>query len=328
MDDVANTTLSGIVFRKNQGRYAVDIGNEVVECGLSNRLHKRLLYPIADPSSLAHRVVGVAAIETVDPIAIGDVVELVPAGHGDGMIVDVRPRRNQLSRRAAGPKPLEQVIVANADRFVPVMAVARPHPSWELLDRYLAAAEEAELPVLIAITKMDLADRAEIEEQAARFENIGYRVLLTSVTTGEGLADLKGELRGKMSVVAGKSGVGKSSLLNAVQPGLGLKVSEVGRTSNKGKHTTTHLEMFQLEGSGSIVDTPGIREFGLWNVDAASLADLFREFRPYLGRCRFGASCAHETEPGCRIRDAVEAGEIDARRYRSYLRMAKDMPRG
>ncbi|GAC1473708.1 MAG: ribosome small subunit-dependent GTPase A [Chloroflexota bacterium] len=320
-----STTERGTVFRKSQGRYAVDVHGTTVECTLSNRLRKQLLYPIADASSLRHRVVGVIDINAVDPVAIGDLVDVVPAAACTGMIVEVAPRRNHLSRRAAGPKPLEQVIVANADQFVPVMAATRPHPSWELLDRYLAAAEEACLPVFVVITKMDLADRAAIEQQVAPFREMGYEVVCTSATTCEGIEQVKSALTGKMSVVVGKSGVGKSSLLNALQPGLGLRVSEVGHGTNKGRHTTTHLERFPLTFGGSIVDTPGMREFGLWNVDAQELAHLFIEFQPHLGRCRFGLDCCHDREPGCSIRAAVDAGRITERRYKSYVRMAHSL---
>lgn len=322
---LTDRAVQGVVYRKSQGQYAVMVDGATMECSLSNRLRKDLIYPIADPSSIRRHVVEVADIKAVDPVAIGDQVGILPAGDGSGMIVEVAPRKNKLSRRAAGTRPLEQVIVANADQFVPVIAAARPHPSWELLDRYLAAAEEAEMASLIVITKLDLANREEIEAHAHAFRDLGYRVLLTSATAGEGIDELRQELAGRMSVVAGKSGVGKTSLLNAVQPGLGLRVAEVGRGTNKGRHTTTHLEMFGLDVGGSIVDTPGMREFGLWNTDAFGLANLLVEFRPLLGRCRFGLDCGHRHEPGCAIQAAVVEGHITERRYRSYLRMADSL---
>jgi ribosome biogenesis GTPase len=334
---LATTPQTGTVFKRSQGSYTVHSGSRPIVCTLSSKLRRELIYPIADPSSIRPHVVGVADIKTVDPVAIGDTVRFVPAGDGSGMIVEVLPRRNKLVRRAAGVKPLEQVIVANADQFVPVMSAARPAPSWELMDRYLAAAEEANLPSCIVVTKMDLVDtgatgekgrsyrRSDYEQvlqEAQTYERIGYRVILTSASTGTGIEELRAELREKISVLAGKSGVGKTTLLNTIQSGLGLRVNDVGKHTGKGKHTTTHLEMFPLDIGGAIVDTPGMREFGLWNVDGNDLAHLFPDLHPFIGRCRFGLSCSHVHEPGCAVRDAVEAGEVTQRRYQSYLRMA------
>lgn len=315
----------GVVFKKSQGQYDVEVEGRMVPCSLSNRLRKQLLYPIADASSLHQRVVSVADIKVLDPIAIGDVVKFVSGEDGSGMITEVLPRKNRLTRRAAGSKPLEQIIVANADQLLAVVAAARPAPSWELLDRYLAAAEEAEMPACIVITKIDLVQPAEFREDLETFRSLGYRVILTSSTTGQGIDGLKAELKGKISVLAGKSGVGKTSLLNTIQPELGLRVNETSKLTNKGKHTTSHLEMFPLDGGGAIVDTPGMREFGLWNVDEMELAQLFPELRPLVGLCRFGLDCTHSHEPGCRIQEGVEEGAITERRYRSFLRIAASL---
>jgi ribosome biogenesis GTPase len=254
-------------------------------------------------------------------VAIGDRVRYVDAGDGSGMIVEVLPRRNRLTRRAAGSKPLEQVIVANVDQVVTIMAAARPAPKWELLDRYLSAAADLGIPALILITKLDLVDAGTLAAEAETYRSIGYPVLLTSAVSGEGIDAFRRALAGHLSVLIGLSGVGKTTLLNIVQPGLGLRVGEVSRATNKGKHTTTNLEMFPLDGGGHLVDTPGMREFGLWDVRGDDLAATFLEMRPYLGRCRFGAGCAHEREPGCAIKNAVAAGHIAERRYQSYLRM-------
>jgi ribosome biogenesis GTPase / thiamine phosphate phosphatase len=247
----------------------------------------------------------------------------------------VLPRRNKLARRSAVPmpsaRPFEQVIVANVEQVVPVFAAAKPVPKWHLLDRYLVSAESAGLDALICITKVDLVQdetgrlNEEIETAAETYRNIGYRVILASSVTGQGLPELKQALQERVSVLLGKSGVGKTSLLNALQPGLGLRVNEVSRVTGKGKHTTTHLEMFPLEFGGAIVDTPGIREFGLWDVDEEDLAHFFPEMRPYLGSCRFGLDCSHNEEPGCSIRKAVSAGKISPFRYQSYMRLKLDV---
>ncbi len=320
IEDVS-TALHGIVYKKTQGHYTVEDQGRPVVCSISNKLRKQLVYPTAAPWSLRPHVVRVDDIRTVDPVAIGDRVRYVNSGDGTGMIVEVLQRTNHLNRRAAGDKPLEQVIVANVDQIVAVFAAANPAPKWWLLDRYLAAAESADLPALICITKLDLADRASIEGEVRAYERIRYSVVVTSAVTGEGTECLREELRGRVSVLAGSSGVGKTTLLNTLQPGLGLRVGEVNRATGKGKHTTSSLEMFSLAFGGSIVDTPGMREFALWGDADLDVAELFREMRPLLGRCRFGAGCAHVHEPGCAIKEAVASGGISTRRYESYLRM-------
>ena len=237
--------LQGAVYKKSLGHYDVHMGDRVVACTLSSKLRKHLVYPVADRTSVRPIVMEVRDIQAQDPVAIGDVVYVAPGGPDSGMITDVMPRTRKLSRRAAGPKPLEQVIVANADQLVAVVAGAFPDPSWELLDRYLAAAEEAELPALIVITKADLLDDSAVGDELEAYRRIGYRVLLTSATSGLGIEQCRAELRGRLSVFAGKSGVGKTTLLNTVQPGLGLRVNEVSGVTGKGKHTTTHLQMFR-----------------------------------------------------------------------------------
>ena len=316
-------THSGIVFKKSLGHYWVNVDGHNVMCSISSRLRKVLIYPVADATSVHPRVQEVEEIRVADPVAIGDIVCFVEAGDGMGLITEVVERTNALVRRAAGPKPLEQVIVANVDQVVCVVAAARPAPSWELLDRYLAAAEASDLRALICITKADLIDLSALAEEVENYQQIGYPVLLTSSATGLNINEFRAALIGQVSVFTGKSGVGKTSLLNAVQPDLGLRVNEVSGKTGKGKHTTTHLEMFALDGGGSVVDTPGMREFGLWNVHERELASLFPELRPYVGQCRFGLDCSHSHEPGCAIKEAVAEGEISPRRHQSYVRMLK-----
>jgi ribosome biogenesis GTPase len=189
------------------------------------------------------------------------------------------------------------------------------------------SAEAAEIPALIVINKLDLAwKNPSFDEEIEIYRRIGYPVLLISAVTGEGIEELKQALQGKQSVMVGKSGVGKTSLLNAVQPGLGLRVKAVSNGElGKGRHTTTHLEMFELESGGALVDTPGIREFGLWNIQADELAYLFPEMAEYVGRCKFGLSCRHDQEPGCAIRKAVMAEAISPYRYQSYMHLREEL---
>ncbi len=322
---IGNTT-SGTVYKKALGHYwvNVDVDGTNVVCSLSSRLRKVLIYPVADANSIRPRVQSVEDIRMADPVAIGDIVSFVDVGDGSGMIVEVTERISALARRAAGPKPLEQVIVANPDQVVCVVAAARPAPSWALLDRYLVASEASGLSAIVCITKADLIDDDELVDDIRRYEAIGYPVLLTSATTGSNIEQLKQALVGRVSVLAGKSGVGKTSLLNAVQPGLGLRVNQVSDKTHKGKHTTTHLEMFALNEGGSIVDTPGMREFSLWNIRGNEVASLFPEMRPYLEECRFGNTCRHAHEPGCAIKEAVADGAIAAHRHESYLKLRSE----
>lgn len=319
----------GVVFRKTLGHYTVHTHGREIDCRLSSLIHKQLIFPTADPTSLRHTVQEVREIDHVDPLAIGDRVRYVDAGDGRGLITEILPRGSKLSRPAPvpGQRVFEQVIVSNADQIVPVFSAANPAPKWGLLDRYLVSAEASGLPALIVINKLDLAwKNAALDEEINIYRRIGYLVLLASAVTGEGMEELKAALQGKLSVFVGKSGVGKTSLLNAIQPGLGLRVKAVSNGEvGKGRHTTTHLEMFQLDFGGALVDTPGMREFGLWDIAADELADLFPEMADYVGQCKFGLSCQHDREPGCAIRKGVMAGSISPYRYQSYMRLREEL---
>ena len=320
---------TGVVFRKTLGHYTVHTNGREIDCSLSSLIHKQLIFPTADPTSLRHTVQEVREIHHVDPVAIGDRVRFVGAGEGRGMIVEILPRASKLSRPAPvpGQRIFEQVIVSNADLILPIFAVANPAPKWGLIDRYLVSAEAAQIPALIVINKLDLRwKNPSFEEEIEIYRQIGYPVLLVSAATGEGIGELKQALQGKQSVMVGKSGVGKTSLLNAIQPGLGLRVKAVSQGElGKGRHTTSHSEMFELEFGGALVDTPGIREFGLWNIDPDELAYLFPEMADYVGRCKFGLSCQHDTEPGCAIRKAVMAEAISPYRYQSYMNLRSEL---
>jgi ribosome biogenesis GTPase len=333
-DQSLNDPDLGIVLKKTVGIYSVYHRERVVDCELSTRLRNPI--GAGNPIRMSKRGRKNEKRQPADPVAIGDIVRLTLREAGMAQILEILPRRNHLSRRSAVPMPsavpFEQVIAANVDQVVPVFAAAKPTPKWNLLDRYLVSAEAAGIPALICISKLDLVQGEaggldpSLQDVIQTYRRIGYPVVLMSAVSREGLNEVRQALRGKLSVLLGKSGVGKTSLLNALQPGLGLRVNQVSQVTGKGKHTTTHLEIFPLEeentfGSGAIVDTPGIREFGLWDVNRDELANLFPEMRPYLGSCRFGLNCRHDEEPGCEIRKAVMQGQISPYRWKSYLQL-------
>jgi ribosome biogenesis GTPase / thiamine phosphate phosphatase len=324
---------SGVVVKKSIGSYHVRINGEVITCALSSRLRKQLVYTQADPNAIHHTVRQVKMLDQVDPVAVGDLVRFIDAQDGTGLITGVLPRRNQLVRRDPYSRThiFEQVVVANVDYIVPVFAAAAPTPKLGMLDRYLVSAESLELSALIVITKLDLARdlQGRLDEQIVRtvdqYRRIGYPVVLTSSITGEGLDELRQVLSGQVSAFVGKSGVGKTALLNAIQPGLGLRTGEVSQGNlGKGRHTTSHAEMLSLDSGGYVVDTPGMREFGVINRGGKMLESLFPEMRPYIGQCKFGLTCRHDEEPGCVIRKAVMAGKISPQRYQSYIRLNEE----
>lgn len=316
--------MEGLVIREHKGHYYVRPGSGVVyDCSISSKLRKSLIYPEADSSSRRHSVDSVRGIAAVNPVAIGDMVVFDDADQAKGVIRAILPRRSRLCRRASGERPIEQVIIANVDQAVPVFAAEQPPPSLRMLDRFLAIAEGQRIDSAICMNKMDLDLDNTLRRALRLYEEIGYRVIFTSALTGEGVADFRDCLTGKISVMFGPSGVGKSTLLNALQPGLGVRVRETSGWSGKGQHTTTHLELYELDSGGMVADTPGMRELGIWGVDKEGVASLFREMRPLLGNCRF-AHCSHLSEPGCAIKDAVASGGIDQSRYESYAKLREE----
>jgi len=254
-----------------------------------------------------------------ETIAIGDRVKLSLSEDGSASIEELLPRKRALSRRAPG-RETEQILIANPDQTVFVFACADPDPNFRMLDRLLVVAERESLPAVICANKIDLVEPRSAHEEFGVYEQIGYRVLYTSATTGKGVGDLRRELSGKLSVLAGPSGVGKSSLLNKIQPGLGLRTEAVSQATGKGTHTTVARELLPLEGGGYVADTPGLKAFALWDIEPDELDAYFREIGPLVKDCEF-SDCTHEHEPGCAVRAAVEAGTIDINRYESYLRM-------
>jgi ribosome biogenesis GTPase len=259
-------------------------------------------------------------------VAVGDRVTVVVNEDGTGTIESIAERQSVLSRTRTSAegrhvlKDQEQVLVANPDQVVFVFAVKNPSPSLRKLDRFLVVAEMNELPAIICINKVDLTGLDKAREQFQIYEDLGYPVICTSAKTGLGVAELREYLHDRLTVVAGSSGVGKSSLLNAIEPGLGLKVHEVSKATGKGLHTTRYAEIFPLVMGGYVADTPGIRGLALFDLEPWELDAYFREIAPLVADCQF-SDCSHEHEPGCAVRAALADGRITAQRYDSYLRL-------
>jgi ribosome biogenesis GTPase len=261
---------------------------------------------------------GRAKLGDRDRVVVGDRVVLDrPNG---AAIVGIEPRRNVLQRRTPngrGAKP----IAANLDRVLVLTAVMSPKPNLGLIDRLLIIAEANEIPAGVVITKIDLKTHADLSH---RFKTAGYRVWPVSIRTGDGIDDLAAAMRGQVTLLTGSSGVGKSSLMNRIQPGLSLRTGEISARIQRGKNTTVTALMVPLEQGGFLVDTPGFSDVGLWGTEPRELASCFPEVRPFLEHCRF-PDCHHLSEPGCAVRAAVDAGQIESGRYDSYRAVLKDL---
>lgn len=258
------------------------------------------------------------ARDTRNAVVTGDRVLFRPEGDDDqGVIERVEPRRGVLARGSQGR---EHVIAANVDQVLIVASAAEPELKPQLVDRFLVSAERFDIRPVICVNKIDLVDVSAILPAVRSWGRIGCSVVLTSVRSGQGVAELRQLLRHRATAVSGQSGVGKSSLLNAVDPDLQLQTAGVSDWSRKGTHTTRRARLVDLHSGGTVVDTPGIRQFELWDVALEEVDGYFVEFRPYIPWCRF-PDCSHQHEQHCGVRTAVERGLIDAARYRSYLRI-------
>lgn len=315
---MAKIQLEGTVIRQHLAHYIVSTSTGIVTCALSSRLRKQLDYPQAAPGSRRQRVQKVRKVQVKDPVAIGDRVVLDQGDDDTGMIREVLPRTNKISRRASGGSKKEQLIAANIDQVMPIFTMAQPTPEWFLLDRMLAIAEWEEITPIICINKMDLVDEDYAEKQMAVYGDIGYTIVYTSTVTNLGQEAFRDLLQNHTTLFMGASGVGKTSLLNWMQPNLKLRTGEISTATGEGRHTTTHTELISLDNGGFVGDIPGVREFNLFGITPEDTPFLFREFQPYLGSCRF-RNCTHVQEPNCAIKEAVEQGDIVAQRYENYL---------
>ncbi|QGJ70849.1 Small ribosomal subunit biogenesis GTPase RsgA [Planctomycetales bacterium 10988] len=250
-------------------------------------------------------------------VSTGDRVLFRLVNEQEGMIERIEPRRRVLSRTSKGR---QHVLVANVDQMLIIASVAEPYLKPNLVDRFLISAEQGKLPAIICLNKIDLVDPADLQPLIGLYSQLGHRVIPVSAKDGTNVDYLKRNLTGKETVVAGQSGVGKSSLLNAIEPSLTLREGAVSEENQKGKHTTTAAEMYPLAGGGYVVDTPGIRQFELWDVIREEIPAFFRDIRPFINHCRF-PDCTHTHEEDCAVKDAVADHLLDARRYESYLHL-------
>ena len=297
---------------------------EVVEAALRGRLKKADVGRRADGSIRRDTV---DAAEHAVKLAVGDAVVLELDERGAAWtIAEILPRRSRLARRAPGGGRGERVVAANVDQVVVVFAAAKPEPHPRMLDRFLVIAEGNELAARVVINKVELVGVEKARARFADYERAAYPVHYTSVKARIGLEELQATFRGRTSVLTGPSGVGKSSLMNALYPGLDLRVGDISESVNKGRHTTVggYAHPLPDRDGGFVVDTPGLREVGLWSLPPQDLDRCFPEFRPLIPECRFG-DCQHGAEPDCAVRAAVERGEVSAHRYQSYRKLRTEL---
>jgi len=292
--------LPGLIVRAQSGLFHVETDEGIVVAELRGRLTKERM-------------------ET-DAAALGDRVRVQVHEDGSATIEEVEERQSVLSRRSPGRTEIEQVIVANPDQMIFVFACAEPDPNFRMLDRLLVVAEREVIPAIVCANKIDLVTRRSAQAEFEEYKHLGYGVIYTSALYGKGIHGLRKILRNKISVLAGPSGTGKTSLLNAVQPGLDFGTKEISEATGKGQHSTVVPKLIPLKHGGYIADTPGLKAFALWDIEPEEVDAYFPEMRHLVAECDF-SDCTHEHEPGCAVIAAVEAGKISPERYDSYLRI-------
>lgn len=303
------------------GQVQLDVDASQTLSGLVLRVHGRESIVRVDDGRIfrcaVRRVLKNLATDQRHVLVAGDVVRLLPEGGEQAWVVRIEPRRSTLSRTS---KQRRHVIVANVDQLLMVTSAAQPSIKPNLIDRVLATAEQNQLDACVCINKCDLIDTTMLQALIGTYTQMGYRVLMVSAARGWGMDRLRLMTRNRNSVVVGQSGVGKSSILNAIDSGLRQRVQAVSAENQKGKHTTTTAEVFPLSYGGSIIDTPGVRQFQLWDISPSEMSGLFRDIRPFASNCRY-PNCSHIHENDCSVKDAVADGRLDGRRYDSYCQM-------
>jgi len=292
-------TIQGLIIKAQSGFFTVETGQGFVVCQLRGKLKRG-------------RAMG-------DIAALGDKVRVTVGDDGSGAIEEVEERKQAIVRLDPRPQgQYQQVLLANADQAVFVFACAHPNPKLRMLDRFLVTAEKQHVPAVIVANKTDLVENAR--EIFGLYEPLGYRVIYASTKTGAGVDELHDTLKNKISALAGPSGVGKSSLLNAIQPGLGLAVNEISKVMDKGRHTTVTRQMFPLVDGGYVADTPGWKSLALWDTEPEEMEEYFPELRELVQNCQF-SDCTHTHEPNCAVLAAVKEGRVHPERFDSFLRL-------
>ena len=259
-------------------------------------------------------------VRSTNPVVVGDEVACEADEGGDYVIADILPRRNYVIRRASNLSKESHIIAANVDQALLMASLRSPETPTEFVDRFLVTCEAYKVPVTILLSKLDLQDAEAVAEFRAVYEGAGYRVLEVSVREGRGVEEVRELLAGRTTLVSGNSGVGKSTLIQAIDPSLDIRTGEISESHHMGRHTTTFSTMYPLAGGGAVIDTPGIKGFGLIDIDEAELWHYFPEMMRVAPACRF-YNCTHTHEPGCAVTEAVKAGEIAWPRYESYLKI-------
>ena len=259
-------------------------------------------------------------VRSTNPVVVGDEVACEADEGGDYVIADILPRRNYVIRRASNLSKESHIIAANVDQALLMASLRSPETPTEFVDRFLVTCEAYKVPVTILLSKLDLQDAEAVAEFRAVYEGAGYRVLEVSVREGRGVEEVRELLAGRTTLVSGNSGVGKSTLIQAIDPSLDIRTGEISESHHKGRHTTTFSTMYPLAGGGAVIDTPGIKGFGLIDIDEAELWHYFPEMMRVAPACRF-YNCTHTHEPGCAVTEAVKAGDIAWPRYESYLKI-------
>lgn len=303
--------MQGIVIKNTGNIYTVKTDEGIVECRVKGNFRLK-------------------DIKSTNPVAVGDNVSISLREDNTAYINDILPRRNYIVRKASNLSKQSHILAANVDTCLLVVTVNYPATSTTFIDRFLASAEAYRVPVVIIFNKTDLyndEEHATLDTLIALYKKIGYRCIRTSTTTGEGIDEVKEVVQGGVSLLAGNSGVGKSSLVNAISPETAARIGEISKIHNKGMHTTTYSEMFELMPGSYLVDTPGVKGFGTYDMEIEEIADYFLEIFEHSRECRFG-NCTHLHEPGCAVLAAVESGEIALSRYASYLSMIEEKKDG